>query len=64
MVNFLMKAINGGMVDAAKEMVSVLATLNPEKRKFNVAYDEEKPVPNDDDTFEWVLVPVMCCSCM
>ncbi len=52
MASFLMKAINGGNVEAAKEMVDILASLTPNKRKFTVMYDEEKPVSNDDDFFE------------
>ena len=54
MANFLIKAINGGNVEAAKEMVDILATLDPAKRQFHVSYDHEKPEEKDEESFEWV----------
>jgi len=45
---FLTKAINSGNIEAAKNMIDILATLPPNRGKFSVIYDDSlKPVQEE-----------------
>ena len=50
MTAFLTKAINSGNIEAAKNMIDILATLPPNKGKFSVVYDDSlKPVQEEQN---------------